>query len=80
MVAKYDEKNVLNIHLTWNEKSEDLDNVLFTQNRISPKILYCSNMEGQSIQRSGQSHHQDAAIPETQRQRERTYMESIRLT
>lgn len=50
MVAKYDEKNVLNIHLTWNEKSEDLDNVLFTQNRISPKRLYCSNMEGQSIQ------------------------------
>ncbi len=50
MTAKYDEKNVLNIHLTWNEKSEDLDNVLFTQNRISPKRLYCSNMEGQSIQ------------------------------
>lgn len=43
MVAKYDEKTVLNIHLYWDEKSEDLDNVLFTQNGIFAQKTHCES-------------------------------------
>ena len=50
MVAKYKEEDVLNTRLTWNEKSEDLDNILFKQNGIHPKSLFCSYMVGQSTQ------------------------------
>lgn len=50
MVAKYEEKNVLNIHLPLNEKSEDIDNALFIKNGIFPKRLFCSYMVGQSTQ------------------------------
>lgn len=39
MVAKYKEEDVLNTRLTWNEKAEDLDNILFKQNGISVKRL-----------------------------------------
>lgn len=39
MVAKYKEEDVLNTRLTWNEKSDDLDNILFKQNGISVKRL-----------------------------------------
>lgn len=39
MVAKYKEEDVLNTRLTWNEKSDDLDNILFKQNKISVKRL-----------------------------------------
>lgn len=39
MVAKYKEEDVLNTHLMWNEKSDDLDNILFKQNGISVKRL-----------------------------------------
>lgn len=39
MVAKYKKEDVLNTRLTWNEKSDDLDNILFKQNGISVKKL-----------------------------------------
>lgn len=39
MVAKYKEEDVLNTHLTWTEKSDDLDNILFKQNGFSVKRL-----------------------------------------
>ena len=39
MVAKYKEEDVLNTRLTWNEKSDDLDNILFKQNGFSVKRL-----------------------------------------
>ena len=42
MVAKYKE-DVLNTRLTWNEKSDDLDNILFKQNGISVKRLSSIN-------------------------------------
>lgn len=50
MVAKYKEDNVLNPHLPWNEKSEDLDNILFKQNGAYPKRLFCSYVVGESTQ------------------------------
>ena len=47
MVAKYKEEDVLNTRLTWNEKSEDLDNILFKQNGFSVKRLSVeSNING----------------------------------
>ncbi len=47
MVAKYKEEDVLNTRLTWNEKSEDLDNILFKQNGFSVKRLSVeSNVNG----------------------------------
>ena len=39
MVAKYKKEDVLNTRLMWNEKSDDLDNILFKQNGISVKRL-----------------------------------------
>lgn len=44
MTAKYKEKDILNIHLTWNENSDDLDNVLFKQNNIFVKKLNCESI------------------------------------
>lgn len=47
MVAKYKEEDVLNTRLTWNEKSDDLDNILFKQNGFSVKRLSVeSNVNG----------------------------------
>lgn len=44
MVTKYKEEDVLNTRLTWNEKSDDLDNILFKQNKISVKRLTCESI------------------------------------
>ena len=47
MVSKYKEEDVLNTRLTWNEKSDDLDNILFKQNGFSVKRLSVeSNING----------------------------------
>ena len=43
MAAKYDEEDVLNIHLPWSEKNDDLDNVLFKQNGIAVKTVCCES-------------------------------------
>ncbi len=44
MTAKYKKEDILNIHLTWNENSDDLDNVLFKQNKIFVKKLNCESI------------------------------------
>lgn len=47
MVSKYKEEDVLNTRLPWNEKSDDLDNILFKQNGFSVKRLSVeSNVNG----------------------------------
>ena len=43
MVAKYRKTDILNVHLCWNENSDDLDNVLFKQNNIQVKKLNCES-------------------------------------
>ena len=50
MVAKYFKEDILNVHMYWNEKSDDLDNILFKQNGILVKNLYCGTMSKNSAQ------------------------------